>query len=100
MGLVVMHGKSRSYPILVCDACGEKIDDWQKAVVSWNAAIDATMSSVSIYHKVRCDPHERYWMQLDQYIPWLLSNHNWGEEHISQDGKKLITIEVPKPLAL
>ena len=100
MGLVVSHKRGRNYPVLICDACGKEIEYWQKAIVSWDRVLDGTMSDVNTYHRGECDPHKRFWMSLDQYIPWLISNHKCGKKHRSKAGKKFIMIEVPEPLEL
>jgi len=73
MGLAIKHEKGRFSPILVCDSCGEEIEDWSKAVVTFRPGKVGQISEAQVYHKVRCDPSDGYWEGLKRYVAGLLN---------------------------
>ena len=86
-----VKGGNRSYPALFCDVCLEEITDWKMANVEYETspATGADKSVVIVAHKGctltltpklgECRGDPRYWMDLKDYLTWLISNNGWGD---------------------
>jgi len=119
MGLAMRCERAKTYPVLICDTCGEPIEDWRLALVGFSMPEQESIVAVKVFHKGDCDPggakrieeyadilkeaehiirkrEARFWQPLDRYLPWLLWNHKWGVQDSTKQGDK-ITIDVPPP---
>ncbi|MFC1986097.1 excisionase family DNA-binding protein [Chloroflexota bacterium] len=100
MGLAIKGRGTKTYPVIICDYCGKAIDKLEDGIISSQEhPKDTEVSPVHIYHRGSCDQREFYSDVLDEYIPWLLWNHDWGKKNRGRDGFT-ITMDVPKPVRL
>ena len=108
MALVVNRNNGGSLPRLVCDACSQPIEEMEGALVTYSGKSDGNGNSKAyVYHKGDCDPsptpqgerpeHAVYWIELDQYLPWLLWNHGWGKRGWVKNSDT-VTLEVPESM--
>ena len=112
MGLAMRMQGLHSYPELICDTCGEPIEDLGLALTAFEWPDRDGIVPVRVYHKGDCDPGKpgvrdgaaSYWEGLNRFLPWLFWNHNWGrntqaaqndEDHIGQ-----VIITVPRPIEI
>lgn len=72
MGLAIRHEKGSFRPVLVCDLCGEVVESWREAVVTFKPGGVGQISDVRVYHKVKCDPGDDWWEGLQRYAAGLL----------------------------
>ena len=99
MGLAIIKQGGKSCPRLTCDSCGRPIENWNHAIANFAPAQDGSTSAVHIYHKGDCDPSNGHWQPLNNYMPWLLCNHNAGIIKHTGKGTR-ITVDVPEPLEI
>lgn len=102
MGLSMYDEKGALLPALTCDKCGGRIKDWGLAVATYQWVPENSITVVKLYHKGQCDPGRMaggsvLWIELKNYIPWLLWHNNWGIKQTTMEGST-ITLKVPKPL--
>ncbi len=106
MGLAIRIDKGKYIPVMVCDTCGDAIEDWHMAVVTHSMKPNTGVIPVLVYHKGNCDQGgvggarrlaDSGWMQLDHYLPWLIWNHKWGRKfQPSQEGEAAkLAMDVP-----
>lgn len=102
MSLAIMYAGDRGIPVLVCDACGKKIETPNDCNVVWTDDgkwQDGAIFPVRTYHK-DCDPEseeDQPWEEGGRYIPWLLCNMKAGK--LRQRGEQVkITVDVPEML--
>lgn len=102
MGLAFEFNEGQSCPILACDSCGKKIEDWGLAIVTFERHSDdgEILEIEGVYHKGSCNSKAPLSMELRYYLPWLLFNHKWGKVQKDKQGNETITIKVPKPLPI
>jgi hypothetical protein len=55
-------------PIIECDACGQRIQGHIGMVI-----LDAD-GTVRFLHKRTCDDHSLRWMEIDQFLSYLVPN--------------------------
>jgi hypothetical protein len=102
MGLSMYGEKGALLPALTCDKCGGRIKDWGLAVATYQWVPENSITVVKLYHKGQCDPGRLkggsvLWIELKDYIPWLLWHNNRGIKQTTMEGST-ITLKVPKPL--
>lgn len=107
MGLVMHYKDGKSYPVMTCDSCDKRIENWKLALVRFSSPTDGMNVPIEgIYHNGKCDPDnphsDKYrqqermcWMPLDQYLTWLLWNHKWGTKRKTEQGWELVISITP-----
>ena len=91
MGLALKYDEVGASPILVCDSCGKRIEDWKLAVASCEKpAEEETFCSIFIHHKGSCDPGMPLRYELNNFLPFLLWKHNWGTKRRGENGNEVI----------
>lgn len=95
MGLSIRHQGRKYCPVLICDSCGEHIENLQLAIAQYPPTPNGATSEVRIYHKGKCDPRKGHWQSLSKHIPCLIWNHNLGKIEHTEKGTRLV-IEMPE----
>ena len=63
-------------PVINCDLCGKKINDYHKGMVKWDSKGDVTF-----YHKVTCDKKDELpWEEMGTFLLQVFYNTGFKEE--------------------
>ena len=96
MGMTMRFNNGRTYPSLACDKCGQKIDDYSRAVVLFNHPVDMRSDVQVIVHTGTCAVSSLPLSErLDLYLTRMLWNTQFGER-VVKDKKRYLFIEVPE----
>ena len=108
MGFAIQVRDGKACPLLLCDGCGEQIDDWKQANALYRPE-ERQLVPASFTHKrlecnraaeVRMGVDRANWIGLHDYLAWLLWNHDWGNMKVTQDGIEtdVMVVEIRRPI--
>jgi hypothetical protein len=94
-GFVMRNERGRNYPAMVCETCGEIIDDYLMAGVVWGKDNkEGSRSRVTVLCKKNgCLSKEPYrglpWQEMSHYALWLLYNSGLKtEKQVREDWER------------
>ncbi len=66
MAIAVIYDSKGYQPVYICDKCQEVIEEPGEGLFLWGADAHHVPSTVSMYHKMRCDPYQLHqsWDEL------------------------------------
>lgn len=79
----------RTYPLILCDVCGQLISEPGMAMARWKPlAKDESTTEIAICHKGTCDEElnrtrqDDHWEELTHFLCRLMHNCGMTDEHM------------------